>query len=538
MWNWPREQHATDVLCPMYPEIADIVAWAEREDPPDMPLIMCEYSHAMGNSNGCLAEYWDAIEMHDGLQGGFVWEWWDHGLVQRLADGTERYAYGGDFGDVPNDANFCCDGLVWPDRRPKPALEEHKYLACPVDAVFVRGGRVRITNKQWFTDLAGLRATWETTVDGDVVKQGRLALPKLGPGEQQTLDLRGFSPPKPAAGQEAFLTVRFTTAEATPWAPEGFEVGWRQFALGAKPAAPQRASRAPAIEMQRSGDDVVVRAGALEAVLHRHAGRLVGLRHDGHDVLHDGPRLSLWRAPTDNDGIKALGGQELKPYGLWRSWGLDDLTSTCEAATARRRGNDVVFTARHTLHGTNRKEQISHRQVVTFTADGRVHFEEDVRIPAFFTDVPRVGMEFTLVPGFETLEWFGRGRHECYPDRMRGAAVGRYRSTVTDQYVPYVVPQENGGRAETRWFTITNDATETRVHVSAPEPMQFSTLHYSAADLTAASHDVELVARPETFVHVDHAHRGLGTLSCGPDTLPQYRLGPGRYRWTWELTLK
>src|SRR4051812_7769733 len=150
---------------------------------------MCEFSHAMGNSNGTLAEYWDAIESLPGLQGGFVWEWWDHGLLQELPDGTKRSAYGGDFGDVPNDANFCIDGIVWPDRTPKPALEEHKYLACPVDVALARGGRLRVTNQQWFTDLSWLRATWETVVDGEVVAHGRLPLPRLAPRASVTVEV-------------------------------------------------------------------------------------------------------------------------------------------------------------------------------------------------------------------------------------------------------------------------------------------------------------------------------------------------------------
>ena len=156
--DWNRTQSATDVLCPMYPEIADIVRWAERGDAPEMPLIMCEYSHAMGNSNGGLADYWDAIERLDGLQGGFIWEFWDHGLRQQLPDGTTRSAYGGDFGDEPNDVNFCIDGVVWPDRTPKPALQEHRYLACPIRMRASQGnlkrGVIRLRNVQHFAGIS------------------------------------------------------------------------------------------------------------------------------------------------------------------------------------------------------------------------------------------------------------------------------------------------------------------------------------------------------------------------------------------------
>jgi beta-galactosidase len=538
MGDWAREQTVTDVLAPMYPEIAAIEAWARDEAEPDMPLIMCEYSHAMGNSNGCLAEYWDVIEAYDGLQGGFIWEWWDHGLVQVTDDGHTRFAYGGDFGDVPNDANFCLDGVVWPDRRPKPALEEHKYLACPVDATLARGAgvRVELTNRQWFTDLGWLRATWSTEVSGEVVASGKLTLPRLDAGESIVVTVPRCERPRLTAGQEAFLTLRFVTAHDLPWAPEGFEVGWRQLPLGARAAsttARRKAGRATAT-FTRDGDDVRIDAGDLVAVVHQPSGRVRGLQFADDEVLLDGPRLALWRAPTDNDGIKALGGQEFKPYGLWRAWGLDDLVTHCTGMTVRRKDGAVVVSAQHEVRGAAADAAVEHRERITFHPDGTVEFDEDVRVPALFTDLPRVGVVFDLVPGFEHLEWYGRGPHESYPDRKRGAAIGRYESTVKHEYVPYIVPQEHGGHTDTRWFTLAADAGPT-VRVDAPEPFHFSASHFSAEDLTAATHDVELVARPETIVHLDAAHRGLGTLSCGPDTLLQYRLGPGRYRWRWSL---
>ncbi|HEX5094999.1 MAG TPA: glycoside hydrolase family 2 TIM barrel-domain containing protein, partial [Acidimicrobiia bacterium] len=180
--GWDRRQHVTDVLCPMYPEIADIVAWAAKEQAPAMPLVMCEYSHAMGNSNGCLADYWDAIERYHGLQGGFIWEWWDHGLTQAMPDGTTRWAYGGDFGDEPNDGNFCADGLVWPDRTPKPALWEHRALAAPIAISFEPAGRrLAIRNRQAVRDLAWLCADWDVAVEGAVVARGTFTPPRAGP---------------------------------------------------------------------------------------------------------------------------------------------------------------------------------------------------------------------------------------------------------------------------------------------------------------------------------------------------------------------
>ncbi|GIU90071.1 MAG: hypothetical protein KatS3mg010_1170 [Acidimicrobiia bacterium] len=243
--DWRREQGVTDVLCPMYPELADIVRWAERGDPPDMPLIMCEYSHAMGNSNGGLADHWDEIERLHGLQGGFVWEWRDHGLRQVLPDGTVRVAYGGDFGDHPNDLNFCIDGIVWPDRRPKPAMEEHKHLACPVrlrvSKADARRGVVRLRNVQSFTDTGWLRARYEIAVDGEVVQKGALRLPRVEPGKEATAEIAGLVP-EADPDEQAWLTVFLETARELAWAPKGFEVGRQQAELPVR----RRRARLPA----------------------------------------------------------------------------------------------------------------------------------------------------------------------------------------------------------------------------------------------------------------------------------------------------
>jgi beta-galactosidase len=177
---------------------------------------------------------------------------------------------------------------------------------------------------------------------------------------------------------------------------------------------------------------------------------------------------------------------------------------------------------------------IRHEQRLRCLAGGAIAVEEEAQVPVALTDLARVGTVLETVPGLEQAEWFGLGPHESYPDRMRGARVGRWRSTVSDLYVPYVRPQENGGRAGVRWIELRNEAGR-GIRIELGQPSQVSATHFRAADLAAASHDVDLVPRPETILHLDAAHRGLGTASCGPDTLPQYLVGPGTYRWSWTL---
>ncbi len=234
-YDWTSDQSISDITCPMYAPISAMVDHA-RSGLQRHPLIQCEFSHAMGNSNGTLADYWDAIEATPGLQGGFIWEFWDHGLVQTLSDGRTHWAYGGDFGDAPNDGNFVCDGMVWPDRRPKPAMWEHKRLAAPVRITGlpadVARGRFEVANHQHFTDFGWLRARYALTAAGVEVAAGSFDLPALGPGETAQVVLPDWPVSDVAASGEAFLTVVITTAAELPWAPAGFEICALQLPVG------------------------------------------------------------------------------------------------------------------------------------------------------------------------------------------------------------------------------------------------------------------------------------------------------------------
>ncbi len=500
-FDWTSDQAVSDITCPMYPPIWAIVAHA-RSDKQVHPLIMCEFSHAMGNSNGTLAEYWDAIESTPGLQGGFIWEWWDHGLVQRLPDGRERWAYGGDFGDVPNDGNFCIDGIVWPDRTPKPALWEHKQLASRIrvtaSASDARRGRVEIHNRQDVRDTSWLRARYELTLDGDVVREGDVPLPRIPPGGSVSVDLPGWETPDDGDRREPWLTLHFVTAAAESWAPAGFEICWAQVSL-----APDRPSAFPRLAA-RDADAAVDAAGLLV-----------------HELLAAPPTLSLWRAPTDNDRIGGMA-------ATWSDCGLDRLER--ELVAIERDGRTTAVRSRYATGGG----AVEHEQRLRPLDGGGVAIDETVVVPDGLTDLARVGTVFEVVPGLEQVEWFGRGPHETYPDRRRAGQVGRWRSTVAGQYVPYVRPQENGGHADVRWLELRDDGGR-GLRIVLDRPRQVSVTHFRDADLATASHDVDLQPRPEAILHLDAAHRGLGTASCGPDTLAEYIVGPGTHRWSWSL---
>ena len=528
----------TDVVCPMYPAIKTLIEWATDKTHPDQrrPLIMCEYSHAMGNSNGSLADYWDAFEKYPGLQGGFIWEWIDHGIKQKTAAGQDYWAYGGDFGDKPNDLNFVCDGLVWPDRTPHPGIFEFKHLAQPLKATAFhpKTGALEITNKQYFTMLKGIRAEWELKIDGQVAARGRLPALKAGP--QQTEKLRIKLPAlKVEPGQEAFLNLRYVAEKATAWSRAGHVLGWDQFAVPAKAAA--RAPKAPVtkahkpLELVDAAGAITVRNDALH--LSANAGRIDSLRWRGHDLLIAGPELQVWRGATDNDGIKGWD-EAWRPLGKWRSQGLDHFTvKPVSAKAARNRDGSVTLAFEHVGSCTASAHAVRHQHTYTITPDGRIHVKNTFTVDKAVPDLPRLGVVCVLRPELEHLKWFGRGPLENYSDRKRSSLVDLYESTVTDQYVPYILPQEHGNHTDVRWLTLAGPRAGLRVE--AQGPLEFSASHLTAHDLYAATHTYDLKPRPEVILNLDYTQRGLGTNSCGPDALEQYLIRPGRYTWSYVL---
>jgi beta-galactosidase len=552
--KWGEGQRVTDVVCPMYPPIAAIVRWAQTTTD-SRPMILCEYSHAMGNSNGCLSDYWQAFESHRGLQGGYIWEWIDHGIRQTAPDGTTYWAYGGDFGDTPNDANFCTDGIVWPDRSAHPALYEFKHVVQPVRVEWGDApGRLTITSKQDFAGLGWLRGEWELTVDGEREAGGALPPLEIPPhgSLEVTLDL-------PEGPGERFVNCRFYQVEDTLWAPAGHEVAWAQLALelrGSEPAeqpAPEhaagqvaqqvvkavveRATRLVSLKWTEDETTITLRAGDVRAIFDKAGGVLSGYGRDGAELIQTGPALNVWRAGTDNDGIKVMGsrGQEWKPLFRWLALGLDKVTRRLESIqlVAAEDGTPAVEII-HCASGRGQWEDFRHVHRYTLLPSGDLSVVNTVSLGSDMIDIPRVGVCLALVPGMELLEWYGRGPWDNYADRKASAIVAHYRSTVAEQYVPYVMPQEHGLKCDVRWLKLSSEAGRS-LEVHGEPALEFSASHFTAADLFAARHTFDLHPRPEVILCLDAAHRGLGTASCGPDTLDRYKLLESVYQFGYRL---
>ncbi|MDP4506976.1 glycoside hydrolase family 2 TIM barrel-domain containing protein [Nonomuraea turcica] len=486
----------TDVYSRMYASHAEVEAIGRlAEDPLDdpeldarrraMPFLQCEYAHAMGNGPGGLAEYQELFARYPRLAGGFIWEWIDHGIVHPQLE----YAYGGDYGEPVHDSNFVIDGLVFPDRTPSPGLIDLKKVFEPVTFDF-GDGVVRVVNGYDFRDLSHLEFVATVEVEGETLAEHRLEVP-AGGGEVKLPD----APPGPEG--ERWLTVRALLSGDQPWAEAGHEVAWGQTLLA--PPAPRTAS-ATLVTFVRDGDEIVASGSGFDA----ETGRLVRLF--GLEV--EGPRLDLWRAPTDNDRHAGL-------EGKWRALGLHRLTHRVDDVEV---GDALTVRTRVAPAATDLGMRATYRW--TLAGDGGLLLSVDLEPEGEWRDpIARLGVTMTLPrTAVERVTWFGRGPGEAYPDTGMAARVGRWTASIDELQTPYVYPQENGHRADVRWadfgaFTVSGDPV-----------FGMTARRWSIDELAAATHRPDLVPGDRVHLHLDLAHQGIGTATCGPGTLPQYEL--------------
>ena len=532
---------ATDLICPMYPHVDSIKDWAETTSE-WRPFIPCEYSHAMGNSNGNLKEYWDAIYSTHGLQGGFIWDWVDQGITKTDEQGRSYFAYGGDFGDFPNDVNFCCNGMIWPDRVPHPAMFEFKKLVQPIRISVGnrKQGVYTLTNSDFFQSAQWLTADWFVELDGKVLQKGVIGALEIAP--QQTLNVTlPLKPVEGPAGSEAFLTIRCRTARKQSWCPRGHCVAWEQFGLPVKRegALPGPVATTASLSVKDTKTRATLTGAGFSVVVNKRKGLISAVRVGERTVIDQVAGLNIWRGPLDNDGVKGKKEQwtaKWKPLGRWMNAGYDKLSHTLDDLAIYEDEGSIVIASMHRYTCRESDKGFTHLQEETVLPTGVIRSRHRITIDDDQPDVPRLGIRLVAAAGLEQLQWLGRGPHENYSDRKAGAPVGLYSGTVTEQYVPYIVPQEHGNKEDVRWFSLCDD-DGIGLQVQGAPTFGFSASHLSPEDLTAAYHTNELTPRDETIVHIDHRQRGLGTASCGPDTLPQYLINPGTYDFAYTIVL-
>jgi beta-galactosidase len=497
------------------------------------PVLATEYAHAMGNAVGNLQEYWNEIYSNPRMLGGFIWEWCDQGLHKKLPDGRIVTGLGGDFGDVPNHGGFCIKGLVSAEREIFPKYWEVKKVYQPVtiEPVNLKPGKVevKVTNRNSFLNLSDYEARWSVTdSDGKEIQSGVLKPIDCAPGKSCELKIPVEKIRNPNLGAEFWLRVSFQTRTDSVWAKAGYEVAAQQTQLEVETPAISKieASDLPSLNLIQNADAVKIEGTNFSATFSRAAGTLTSLDFHGREIFaattneFSGPVLQLFRAPTDND----------KGFGKWlaRDWreaGLSNLVRRVNSfEVVREKSGEIKIKTEMTGSAKNGGYKL--KTFWTIRGDGSVEMENNFSPFGNLPLLPRIGIVMRLANDFENVRWLGRGPWENYSDRKGSAAVGVWSSTVDDQYVPYVRPQENGNKEGARWLTLT-DAKGNGLKISAVEnPFSFSVLHFTAGDLATARHNYELKPRKEIILSLDAKMSGLGNSSCGPGILEKFSVPP------------
>jgi len=508
------------------------------------PFLMCEYAHAMGNGPGGMDLYDRLTERYPRLHGGFIWEWRDHGLLTRTADGIEFYAYGGDFGEELHDGNFVMDGMLLPDGTPTPSLAEFTKVNQPL-LFDLDGSLLSIRSRYHSLSTEHLRFVAVKEIDGHPVAEATIAVPAIPPGKKQAVVLADELV-EPGEG-ETWLTARAELATATPWADRGHEVAFGQFELITQGAISPSDVLERRPEQGVEGFSRPARRGlpTLEppapvitlgpAQFDTQTGRLIRLF--GMDV--DGPRLELWRGPTDNDRSSARGSFELaspedsrgeggpgpSSEQRWRDRGLDRLMHRIDHIYSDH--DQLLAQVRVAAAGNNLFVDVTYQWWLT---DALALLVKVVPSPGWDCTWPRVGVRFDLPRTLRHASWFGTGPDESYPDTRLAARVGRFEADIDELNVAYSRPQETGHRRELRQLMI-SDGKAPRLSVTTrPNAEQhrpgFTLSAYTPQQLDRALHPYELGPRDRVYLFIDDAVHGIGSRACGVDVLPEHALWP------------
>lgn len=492
LWEWN-----TDMYVPQYPS----AEWLEEigRKGSDRPVAPSEYSHAMGNSSGNLWDQWKAIYKYPNLQGGFIWDWVDQGILEKDKNGREYYTYGGDYGvNAPSDGNFLCNGIVNPDRTPHPAMAEVKYAHQNIgfEAIDLANGLFRITNRFYFTDLKKYMVHYSVTANNKVVRSGKVSL------DIEPQASKEFTVPvgnlKPQAGTEYFVNFNVTTVEKEPLIPIGHEIACDQFRLPIE--SPKKAFKisGPKLTVSTNGDNLSASSSKVNFMFNKKTGIVTSYKVDGTEYFSEGFGIqpNFWRAPTDND----YGNGMPKRLQVWKesskNFNVTDATVTMDGNNAVVNVNYLLpagnlYIVNYTIYPSG-AVNVAARFTSTDMDAAQTEVSESTRTATFTPgrdaarkeasklNVPRIGVRFRLPASMNQVEYFGRGPAENYLDRNAGSMVGLYKSTAEELYFPYVRPQENGHHTDTRWVSLSTG--KKGLLIQADNTIGFNALRNSIED--------------------------------------------------------
>jgi beta-galactosidase len=520
------EDRNTDIVCPMYPKIETIEAYAKRAI--DRPLIMCEYAHAMGNSVGNLQDYWKVINAYPRLQGGFIWDWVDQGIKAKTAEGKAYWKYGGDFGgpEVPSDNHFCINGLVLPDRSIHPALLEVKKVYQYIDTspVDLRTGKIEVRNDYDFINLTNILLHWELQENGETIAEGRYEELEIAAGTIKVLDL-GYQV-EIQAHKDYYLNLSYRNKKAEPLMDSGHEVAKAQLEISTAPSnaieeLKQRTVENAALSVDEEIERWSVVGADCSLVISKETGLIEKYAVGGNTCFVEAPRPNFWRALMDND----LGYVIFLSCQDWKTASNERQLQNLDIQKEER--GSIRIRATYELGGT----KVPYIFTYTLWPDGVLLLEgafseEREGLP----ELPRFGLSMRMPDQFDQLEWYGRGPHENYCDRKTSAFIGHYRSTVAEQYHPYIRPQENGQKTDIKWLRLLNGKGQGWAF-KAISIMEFNAQLYTAEDFDLATgerplkHTFDLEPKPFITLHLDEKQMGVGgDDSWGAHTHDQYKV--------------
>ena len=545
------ERHS-DFHSSMYWRHWDLEKYAQTHN--DRPFVLIEYAHSMGNSTGNLSDYWDVINKHEILAGGFIWDWVDQGLVEYEEDGTPYWTYGGDYGpaDVPSSGNFNFNGVVFPDRRIQPAWWEVKRVYQYVDFALKdqRAGLVSIKNNYNFTDLQEFELQWEVVADGEVRQSGTVSNIEIGPEEAGEVRLQ-YNSRTLSAGPEYFLNLRLVGPQDNGLLPADWVYAEAQLELDSQVTEfAAMAAGTGEVEFFESDREYAAAGDDFKAAIAKDSGLLSSYVYKGEELLLTPLQPDFWRAMTDNDFGNYMGDWAAVWQAASDNRTLRKLSITTQSAAA------VVLLAEFDFGDTEGNVVATWKSEYSITGDGGVtianDFERDPNLPV----VPRVGMNVQLVRQLDQVDWYGRGPFENYSDRKLAANLGRYSNRVADHYVPYMRPQENGYKTDARWLALHN-GNGIGLLVASNEDFGFSVHHNTRHDFVPPvkiaitsedgpsarnneervnMHVSDVVPKELVSLYIDYDQMGVGgDDSWGKRTLQKYSLNDYSYSYTFRL---
>ncbi|WP_224998631.1 glycoside hydrolase family 2 TIM barrel-domain containing protein [Cesiribacter sp. SM1] len=533
MFEQAGQDWNTDIVGPMYPGYNSMKEYASK--PQERPYIMCEYSHAMGNSNGNLQELWDVINSSKHMQGGFIWDWVDQGLKSTDDNGRTYWAYGGDLGGLhlQHDENFCANGLVAADRSPHPGIHELKkiYQNVHFGVKDLAKGVITVENRFDFTNLKDYSFKWQLYKNGKLEKEEAFTV-ALAPHQQKEVKLK-LPKIAPEEGDEYFLNLYAYTAKPTALIPAGHEIAREQLAFSSNAYLKKAAVAETALKISKEeANKLRFSSGEIEGEFNTKNGRLNWYGKKGSRIINQYPEPYFWRAPTDND----FGNGMQEKLGIWRTAHIDRKVK--EVRVGEQGPEGLPITVNYELTGIN----------VPYTVEYLIQNDASIKVTASMDmknrdlpELPRFGMRMELPDEMENLSYYGRGPWENYSDRKSSAFIGLYQDKVENQFVAnYIRPQENGYKTDVRWLQLTNkDGVGLRIE--GVQPIGFSALPYRAEDLDPGltkkqQHPTDLKKRNAVSLHIDLKQRGVGgDNSWGALPYEQYRLLDDQYSYSYVI---